>query len=201
MSTPIKNMSLSQYLDYVAEINTNAPDEKIVEGKATIREVLTELTGEIKHPTYNRRLGRYLERNKREIKPFESNFHKQQFEHQITKKNCSDNRYMAAMYLLTADEKTWRVVREEISKNGINYMAIENIPADDGYELFQVAKDLTDETCHITLADIAASQITKPGVFMIISKALAICRYGVGAVGIKPINPHEEEVVIFKLSK
>lgn len=201
MDTQIKTMSLSQYLDYVEDSITDSPDTKIVEGKATTRESLEALLEEMKHPTYNRRLGRYLERNNREIRAFESLYHKQQFMALLNKKNCLDYRYLAALYLLTADERVWRDVRDAVTKNNIHFEKVTSIPSKDGYEIYQVAKDLAEDTSHINLADIASSSTTKPSVFVVISKALAICRYGVGAVGIKPISPQDEEVVIFKLIK
>lgn len=202
MKTPkIKDLSLQEYFELVkdtAEQTSN--QERIHEGKATMREVLDELTDEVKHPTFNRRLGRYLERNQRVIKPFESGFHKQQFESQITDNNCSDSNYLAAIYLLTSEETTWRAVREYVSKSGIKYDLIDHIPSNEGYTLFQLAKDITEGTRHITLADISNSAVIKPKMFLIICKALAISRYGIGAVGITPRDPREE-VVIFRLVK
>lgn len=193
MAPRIKDSSLLEYLDLVMENSLGERrKDAIAEGDKTMREVLNELAGDVKHPTFNRRLSRYLERNQKVIKPFENGFHKQQFENQVTDKNRSDNNYLAAIYLLTSEEKTWRAIREFVNKNGIKYDLVEDIPTDNGYALFQIAKDLTDGTRHITLADIADSKVIKPQMFMVICKALAISIYGAGAVGIRPVNPVED---------
>lgn len=202
MKTPrIKNLSLQEYLNYAMENAKKTPHEdQITEGTASMQEVLEDLIDEVEYPSFNNRLGRYLQRNHRVIKPFESGIHRQLFESQITDKNCSDSNYMAAIYLLTSEENTWRSVREYVSKQGIKYDLVDPIPSDDGYTLFQLAKDITQGTKHATLADIVSSTTIKPQMFLVICKAIAISRYGVGAVGIKPRDPREE-VVIFKLVK
>ena len=122
MSTQIKKMSLSQFMDFMAEnIVDTTETVRISEGDATPREVLEELVNEIPERGFCGRLSRYLTKNKRAIKSFESSFHKQQFASLITSKNCVDTDYMAALYLLTADEATWRSVREFVGKEGIKY--------------------------------------------------------------------------------
>ena len=202
MKTPkIKNLSLQEYLNYAMENAKSSPNtDQITEGKASMEDALYALIGEMDFPNFEKRLGRYLERNQRVIKPFENGMHRQQFENQITDKNCSDNSYLAAIYLLTAEENTWRTVREYVSKQGIKYDLVDPIPSNDGYTLFQLAKDLTQGTKHASLADIVSSTTIKPQMFLIICKALAISRYGIGAVGITPRDPREE-VVIFRLVK
>lgn len=199
MSTQIKKMSLSQFMDFMAEnIVDTTETVRISEGDVTPREVLEELVNEIPERGFCGRLSRYLTKNKRAIKSFESSFHKQQFASLITSKNCVDTDYMAALYLLTADEATWRSVREFVGKEGIKYDEVIT-PSGDGYTLFCAAKDLTEGTKHIEFGDLSRLQVVKPSMFILLCKAIAISRFGVGAVGIKPKKPNEE-VVIFKLA-
>lgn len=202
METPrTKNMSLSDYLDLIIEMIDSEPiNSDISDGKASMKEVLDEFAKDTSYPPICKRLGRYLDRCKREIKPFENTFHKQQFESLITDKNSLDRDYLAALYLLTAEDKTWRSVREFVSKNGIKYDLVTPVPKDSGYMLFNIARDITDGTKHITLRDIADKNVLTPSQFLLLCKALSISRYGVGAVGIKPRDPREE-VVIFRLVK
>ena len=165
-----------------------------------MKDVLDELIKDTDYPPICKRLGRYLERSTREIKPFESTFHGQQFRNLITDKNSSDHNYLAALYLLTAEDKTWRAVREHVSNSGIKYDLVSPIPKGDGYTLFNLAQDISDGKTHITLRDIADRCVLTPQMFLLVCKAIAISRYGSGAVGIKPKNPGEE-VVIFRLVK
>ena len=168
--------------------------DKFSDGKATMREVLEDLICEMKHPTFNRRLGRYLERNQRSVKSFESSFHEKRFKNQIEKMDFNDKNHLAAMYLLTADRRIWVSFEEEISQKGITYDLITKLNSDEEYVLFQVAKDIIDGTKHITLSDISNARCVKPKLFLIICKAISICRYGIGAVGITPEIVGEETV-------
>lgn len=202
MKTPrTKNMSLSDYLDMVIELKNDDDENKnISEGKESMQDVLDVLVKDTDYSPISKRLGKYLENNHREIKSFENTFHKQHFSKLITNEDFSDRELIAALYLLTAEDKTWRAVREHVSRSGIKYDLVSPIPSDEGYTLFKLAQDITDGEKHITLRDIADCRVLTSQMFLLICKAIAISLYGSGAVGIKPKNPREE-VVIFKLIK
>lgn len=196
MNTPtITELSITEYLNFVLEKSEGASKtDKFSDGKATMREVLEELICDLKHPTFNRRLGRFLERNQRVVKRFENAFHEKQFKNQIENLAFDDGNYLAAMYLLTADRRIWGSIGKKISQKGISYDLITKLNSDEEYVLFQVAKDIIDGTKHVTLSDISNAGIVKPKMFLIICKAISIYRYGIGAVGITFEN-EEEEVV------
>ena len=90
---------------------------------------------------------------------------------------------MAALYLLTADLRLWNLSKRHVGKISINFadIRLKNIH-ENGYALFCCAKDLCLGTKHLTVADLADTDLIPPKLFELICNAMAIRRFGLGAI-------------------
>ena len=70
---------------------------------------------------------------------------------------------MAALYLLTADLRLWNLSKRHVGKIEINFadIRLKNIH-ENGYALFCCAKDLCLGTKHLTVADLADTDLIPP---------------------------------------
>lgn len=109
--------------------------------------------------------------------------HKNAFEEAVRKKDKKDYAMMAALYLLTADLRLWNLSKRHVGKIGINFadIRLKNIH-ENGYALFCCAKDLCLGTKHLTVADLADTDLIPPKLFELICNAMAIRRFGLGAI-------------------
>ena len=109
--------------------------------------------------------------------------HQSEFEDAVRKKDKKDYAIMAALYLLTADYRLWNLSKRHVGKIGINFadIRLKNIH-ENGYALFCCAKDLCLGTKHLTVADLADTDLIPPKLFELICNAMAIRRFGLGAI-------------------
>ena len=74
---------------------------------------------------------------------FKSQQHKSTFKKAIRKKDKTDNKLMAAMYLLTADLPLWNRVKGSIRENSIDFDEIRlNTVTENGYTIYSASKDM-----------------------------------------------------------
>ena len=159
---------------------------RIQDGTATHREILTETTKAINHRRFRPRLNKYLKESEMNPMRYKNEKHQSEFEDAIRKKDKKDYAMMAALYLLTADLHLWNLSKRHVGKISINFadIRLKNIH-ENGYALFCCAKDLCLGTKHLTVSDLADTDLIPPKLFELICNAMAIRRYGVGAVKFK----------------
>ena len=159
---------------------------RIQDGTATHREILTETTKAINHRRFRHRLNQYLKESEMNPMRYKNEKHQSEFEEAVRKKDKKDYAMMAALYLLTADLRLWNLSKRHVGKIGINFadIRLKNIH-ENGYALFCCAKDLCLGTKHLTVSDLADTDLIPPKLFELICNAMAIRRYGVGAVKFK----------------
>lgn len=159
---------------------------RIQDGTATHREILTETTKAINHRRFRHRLNKYLKESEMNPMRYKNEKHQSEFEEAIRKREKKDYAMMAALYLLTADLRLWNLSKRHVGKISINFadIRLKNIH-ENGYALFCCAKDLCLGTKNLTVADLADTTIIEPKIFGVICNAMAIRRYGVGAVKFK----------------
>ena len=117
---------------------------------------------------------------------FKNDKHKEAFTEAVRKMNKKDNALMAAVYLFTADGRLWNQVSRYVDRCEIAYDRIRiSNTTEAGYALFCCAKDLTLGTKHLTISDLADSDLIPPKLFGVICNAMAIRRYGLGAIQFK----------------
>ena len=117
------------------------------------------------------------------MKSFRNNAHRTVFLEVSRNMNRSNYALLAALYLLTADSRLWNQVKDCVQHSQILFdqMKPKN-HSTNSYALFSVAKDLYLGTNHMSLCDLADTELIPPKVFAIICNALAIRRCGLDAI-------------------
>lgn len=92
-------------------------------------------------------------------------------------------KYSAAVFLLTADEKLWNVVRENVMDTGIYFDRVKlgRVTLEE-YILFHAAKDVYYGTKHIRLSELADRELIADEILKLIVNALVIEKCGVEIV-------------------
>ncbi len=160
--------------------------ERITAGAVPIGEVLLETFSEIDHFDFQIRLLQYIHESEENIMQFKNDKHKEAFMDAVKRLNKKDKSLMTAIYLLTADSKLWSQSKRYIDHGGVHLDRIRlRDCTETAYTLFCCAKDLTLGTKYIAISDIADAEVIPPKIFGVICNAVAIRRYGLGAIQLK----------------
>lgn len=105
------------------------------------------------------------------------------FTEAIQKLNRKDFPLMSAVYLLTAEHALWMAAKRNIGDNIIHFdrIRLQN-STENAYTLFCCVKDLYIGTKHITAKDLADKDLISPKLFDLVCNAMAIRRFGLGAI-------------------
>ena len=157
--------------------------ERITAGAVPLGEVLIETLSCVDNFAFQHRLMRYIKESEENPMNFKNEKHRAVFEEAVKRQNKKDYTLMSALYLLTADGRLWNQISRYVSKGEIAFDRIRlNGTTESGYTLFCCAKDLALGTKHITVSDLADSELISPKLFAVICNAMAIRRYGLGAI-------------------
>ena len=105
------------------------------------------------------------------------------FTETIKHMNRKNKALMAALYLLTADFALWKCVRHAVVNSVICFEQVRLRGTNtNSYPLFCAAKDLYLGTKHLTVSDLADAELISPKTFSLICNAMAIRRFGLGAI-------------------
>lgn len=156
---------------------------RITAGAATLKEAVAETMAAIQYPPFVKRLNQYLKESEENPMYFKNEKHRTVFTEAVAKLDKKDYAMMAALYLLTADLRLWNLSKRHVGKISINFadIRLKNIH-ENGYALFCCAKDLCLGTKHLTVADLADTDLIPPKLFELICNAMAIRRFGLGAI-------------------
>lgn len=160
--------------------------ERIIAGAASCHEVMAETMKHIHNSAFHRRLDQFIKESEEQPMSFRNEKHHMVFEKVIQRLNRNDIAMMSAVYLLTADQKLWTQIKHFVERNEIKFNSFK--PRDcteDGYALLCCAKDLYLGTRHITISDLADTELVAPKMFALICNAMAIRRFGLGAIQYK----------------
>lgn len=161
-------------------------EQRIRAGEVPLGEVLQETMLAITHPAFKSRLKEYIYETEIMYMEFKNERHQVVFTEAVQGLNRNDKALMSALYLLTADGKLWSVARRHIRKNGIDLKQITlRNSSEASYTLFCCAKDLAIGTKHLTISDLSDTELISPMLFGVICNAMAIRRYGLGAIQFK----------------
>ena len=109
--------------------------------------------------------------------------HRIAFTEEIKRMNGKDYALMSAVYLLTAERALWMKAKPQAGQNKIRFDAINlQKSTENAYTLFCCAKDLYLGTKHITIKDLADKELIAPRIFDLVCNAMAIRRFGLGAI-------------------
>ena len=104
---------------------------------------------------------------------FKSQQHKSTFKKAIRKKDKTDTRLMAAMYLLTADQILWNKVKGNIRESRIDYDEVRlDTVSENCYTLYSASKDMYFNTDHVSLSDIFDTKLISEKMFNVIITAI-----------------------------
>lgn len=157
--------------------------EHITAGAVPIGEVLLEVFSEVDHIDFQIRLLQYIHKSEESTMQFKNEKHREIFTEVIKRLNKKDKSLMAAIYLLTADGKLWNQAKRYIDHGGVHLDRIRlRDCTETAYTLFCCAKDLTLGTKYIAISDLADAEVIPPKLFAVICNAIAIRRYGLGAI-------------------
>jgi len=112
--------------------------------------------------------------------------HQKIFEGEINRKpNKCSNKYLAILYLISADKTLWYNSKYAIEKKRINLDEIKlNGISPYGYSLLRVAQDIATASVHLTFSDLADTYLISDVTFELIITALKIAREGYNYIGI-----------------
>lgn len=158
-------------------------EKRIFAGVASRKEVLTELAAAVKVSAFQKRVISHIKESEYEPVDFRNEKHRIVFTDAIRRMNKKDYALMSAMYLLTAEHRLWMTAKHSVVQNEIRFDAIKlKNSTENGYTLFCCAKDLYLGTKHITIKDLADTDLISPRIFELICNAMAIRRFGLGAI-------------------
>ena len=110
---------------------------------------------------------------------FRNNRHKLLFETERQRMQRPDNRKLAVLYLLTADDSLWRAAKRWLQDGKVNLVNVHlgNISSN-SYALWKAVKELQTGEKQISLCELADSGIISDNAFRLIVQAVTIARYG-----------------------
>lgn len=157
--------------------------ERIAAGAASYKETITEIMSAIRYPPLALRLEKYFIESEGEPMDYRNEKHRIAFADAIQKLNRKNRPLMAALYLLTADHRLWSAAKEFVRSNEIDLNTVK-IPGctENAYTLLCAAKDLYLGTKHLSVCDLADESLVPPKTFRLICNAMAIRRFGLGAL-------------------
>ncbi len=164
-------------------------EERIVAGAAGRSEVMAETMKDIHNAAFRRRLNQFIRESEELPMNFRNEKHRLAFDEAVRKLNKKNFALMAAIYLLTAEHKLWMQIKHFVERNEIKFDSFKpKDSTENGYTLLCCAKDLYLGTKHITISDLADTELVAPKMFALICNAMAIRRFGLGAIQYKERN-------------
>lgn len=149
----------------------------------SLSDAIEKTMSAINCPPFQRRLKQYLKESEEKPMDYRNKKHRIAFTETIKKMNKRDYALMSAVYLLTAEYALWMKAKHGVRQNEIYFDTI-NLQncTENAYTLFCCAKDLYLGTKHITIKDLADKDLIAPKIFNLICNAMAIRRFGLGAI-------------------
>lgn len=164
-------------------------EERIVAGIASRADVMAETMRDIHNAAFRRRLNQFIKESEELHMNFRNEKHRLAFVEAILKLDKKNFALMSALYLLTAEHKLWMQIRNYVERNEIKFERFKpKDSTENGYTLLCCTKDLYLGTKHITISDLADTELIVPRMFALICNAMAIRRFGLGAIQYKERN-------------
>lgn len=141
-------------------------EERIVAGAADRSEVMAETMKNIHNAAFHRRLNQFINESEELHMNFRNEKHRLAFVEAIRKLDKKNFALMSALYLLTAEHKLWMQIRNFVERNEIKFDSFKpKDSTENGYTLLCCAKDLYLGTKHITISDLADTELIAPKMF------------------------------------
>ena len=146
-------------------------------------EMMSTLMAGIGYKPLGERVSRYLKESEGKAVSYRNEKHKAVFEEITAKMDKQNYALLSALYLLTADYRLWKIMKHHTQKNAVNFagVSLKGIH-ENGYTLYCVAKDLYLGTKHLSVSDLADTELICSQIFMLVCNAMAVRRFGMKAV-------------------
>ena len=98
----------------------------------------------------------------------------------------TSNCHIAALFLLTADEKLWQLAQTAVTEKAIHFghIKISGIGTE-GYTLYQMAKMLSTRQTKVTVSELADEQLISDPLLAVLVGSMLIARFGADVLGVK----------------
>ena len=146
-------------------------------------EMMSALMAGIGYKPLGERVSRYLKESEGKAVSYRNEKHKAVFEEITAKMDKQNYALLSALYLLTADYRLCKIMKHHVEKNAVDFagVSLKGIH-ENGYTLYCVAKDLYLGTKHLSVSDLADTELIRPQIFMLVCNAMAVRRFGMKAV-------------------
>lgn len=160
-------------------------EERIEASVVSYAELINHVFTPCENTALQKRIKQYSKESEDTPVNYRGKSHKTLLQNIASKKQSCENKTLAALYLLTADSRLWSKAKHFVTSDGIDFSAIHlgNV-SPDAYTLFMTAKDLYCGTKHMTISDLADTELISPKMFAVLCNAMMIRRYGKNAVEI-----------------
>lgn len=117
---------------------------------------------------------------------FRNNRHKLLFETERQRMQRPDNRKLAVLYLLTADDSLWRAAKRWLQDGKVNLVNVHlgNISSN-SYALWKAVKEIQSGEKQISLRELSNTEDISDQAFQLIVRAVTVMRLGVKALQLK----------------
>ena len=133
---------------------------------------------------------------------FRDGLHKQTFHTAVKKQEEKNYELLAALYLLTADEKVWNCAKDKVRKGQIFFEGIRlGSVSEESYCLYAAAKDIYLGSGNIRLRDLGKRNMMNQTVYSQIMTAVSICRFGIAVIRIGETNEKRQQKTARAVSK
>lgn len=133
---------------------------------------------------------------------FRDGLHKQAFHAAVKKQEEKNYELLAALYLLTADEKVWNCAKDKVRKGQIFFEGIRlGSVSEESYCLYAAAKDIYLGSGNIRLRDLGKRNMMNQTVYSQIMTAVSICRFGIAVIRIGETNEKRQQKTARAVSK
>ena len=110
---------------------------------------------------------------------FRGKAHEETFEMERSYRPGGDNRYLAALYLLTADRRLWWQVRDEFGIREVNMGNMKpKCLSGEAYVFYLLSRDILFNTETVSVTELADRGVLSSKCFQIVTTALMIKGYG-----------------------
>lgn len=149
----------------------------------TYIELIRETMKFISCESFHLRLEQYLKQGEECFMDYRNEEHQKMFKRAVEKLNRKSYSLMSAVYLLTAEVDLWNKTKSYVIPNNIKFDEIRlQYCSGQGYTLFYAAKDLYLGTDYLKISELADTKVIPTGIFGVICNAMAIRRFGLGAI-------------------
>lgn len=125
---------------------------------------------------------------------FGDGLHRQAFHEAAKKQEEKNYELLAALYLLTADEKVWNCAKDKVRKGRIFFEEIRiGSVSEESYCLYAAAKDIYLGSENIRLRDLGNRNMMNQTVYSQIMTAVSLCRFGIAVIRIGETNEKRQQ--------